>query len=204
MGLIAAGGLVTATIYDVVKIANDERPSDAWAHAQAGIATPIAFMLAYETADAEADAEIQGVALFFTGWLAALGGFSIGSLAVDRTRSGGVGAAIGLAAASTEHATLTLVGRRPAYAGFVVQTAFAAPGVPAGLYWALDGGSEADVIGGFTLAGVSTMSFLQGVAFHIHGESEHSSARRLKPAPQLAMNCAGGRRSCTLSVAGTW
>jgi hypothetical protein len=204
-GLLVLGGgglLTTATVYDVIKIANDQRPSEFWMFSQGMIAPPLAFAFAYEAADGQ---EVHALEMFFAGWFAALGGFALGSLGVDRQRAGGVGAAMGLTAASVEHATLSLLGHRPTGGGFVVQTLFAAPGVAAGLNWASDSKSTADVAGGLTLAGVASISLLHGVASHAVGRPEPAMKAGTRQRPRLALGCTPSvGRACTASVSGTW
>jgi hypothetical protein len=199
---VAAVALTAITVYDVIKIASDQRPSELMAYSQAVIATPIAFTLAYEVADEE---EVDALWVFFEGWLAAVSGFAIGSLATDRTRSGGVGAAMGLSAASVEHATLTLVGRRTTQGGFIVQTLFAAPGIPAGINWAADARKTADIAGGTALAGIASISLLHGLASQMAGRSEMSTSVHNRRLPHVALACSENRtRACTLTASGTW
>jgi hypothetical protein len=199
---VTAVGLTAITVYDAIKIASDERPSELMAYSQAVIATPIAFTLGYEVADEE---EIDALWIFLEGWFAAVGGFAIGSLAVDRTRSGGVGAAMGLSAASVEHATLTLLGRRPTQGGFIVQTLFAAPGIPAGINWAADARMTADVAGGMALAGIASISLLHGLASQMAGRSEMPTSVHVRRPPHLALACSRNRvRTCTVTASGTW
>jgi hypothetical protein len=200
LAFVATAGLATATVYDVVKIASDEQPSDLWALSQAAIASPLALLLASAAAEGP---EVNAIPILFAGWFAALGGFGLGSLAVDRARSGGVGAAIGLTAVSVEHATLTLVGHRPTEGGFALQTIFAAPGIPAGLAWALDARTRADFAGGITLAAFASVSLMHGFVSHVHHEADASAAAVAPRMPRVALGCSEPG-SCTFALSGTW
>lgn len=203
--LVIGGGAVAATSYDVVAIARSERPSLGWASSQAVAATFLAGGLGVLATQND---ELESGPGFLTaeGWLAALGGYGVGSIASARPRAGSMGGAIGLVAVSLHEMTLTSIGKPTAPSASIVQAALATPAILGGTIWAVDARSTADRPLGVTLAALGGLAFVHGVTASAIAHAGSSGPPEPSPSGATAalgiLPSEGG--GCRLALSGRW
>jgi hypothetical protein len=194
-------GVTVATVYDVTRIAGEERATPGWSIPQALIATPLAAVVAVDISRRTSEG-IDPFEVAIECWLAGLGGFGTGTLVDDRPQAGGVGAAMGMTGAAAHHGVLGLFGAPSSRPGFVTQAVCAVPGVAAGAAWAAQTTSDADRVGGVALASIGGVTLIQGVTsailFRPRPPPDASSAFE----PRVALTCSPSPARCTLDAHG--